>query len=114
MWDWEWRDPEEFSHVSETSFGDGSLPTSEHGEKEDSDATYCSTPDKEHTITFKCIGTTHDLHAQEVLRCVSQQLHDGNVVPVKIFPEPSNQYDSKAIAFKCWTGKELVTLFVKH
>ena len=97
VWDWEWRDPEEFSHVSETSFGDGSLPTSEHGEKEDFDATYCSTPDKEHTITFKCIGTTHNLHAQEVLRCVSQQLHNGNVVPVKIFPEPSNQYDSKAI-----------------
>ena len=61
----EWRDPDEVTDVS-TSVGDGSLPTSEHGEKEGSDATHCSTPNKEHTITFKCIGTTHDLHAQEV------------------------------------------------
>ena len=99
-WDWEWKDPEEVvTHVSETSYGDGS---GERGEEEDSDVTCCSTPDKEHTVTFKCIGTTHDLHAQEVLKCVSEQLHNGNVVPVSIFPEPSNQYDSKAIAFKCW------------
>ena len=93
------------SHILESSFGDRAYSTSDPEEKEDSDATYCSTPDKEHTITFKCIGCTHDLHAQEVLRYTSEQLHNGNVVPVKIFPEPSNQYD-KAIAFKCWMNDD--------
>lgn len=26
----------------------------------------------------------------------------GDIVPVNIYPEPNNCYDSKAIAFKCW------------
>ena len=54
------------------------------------------------TVTFKCIGTTHDFHAQNTLRSVSQLLAKGDVVPVNIYPEPNNCYDSKAIAFKCW------------
>ena len=98
------------THILESSFGDRAHSTSDPEENEDSDATYYSTPDKEHTITFKCIGCTHDLHAQEVLRYTSEQLHNGNVVPVKIFPEPSNQYDNKAIAFKCWMNDDWHTI----
>jgi len=67
---------------------------------EDSDETYCSSPEKQYTVTFKSIGAVHDTHAQDVLRRVSDLL-DNNVVPVNIFPEPSNPFDSRAIAFKC-------------
>ena len=75
----------------------------------DSDITNCSQDsnptnhsEMQHTITFKCIGTTHDFHAQSALRRVSQLIDKGDIVPVNIYPEPSNSYDSKAIAFKCW------------
>ena len=53
-----------------------------------------------HTVTFKCIGTTHNPTAQDTLRQVSRKLRDGEV-PVQIVPELDNQYNSKAIAFKC-------------
>ena len=44
----------------------------------------------------------HDVHAQDALKKVSIILPQANVdVPVKIEPEPHNQYDSKAIVFKC-------------
>jgi len=72
---------------------------------EDSDETYCSTPEKQHTVTFKCIGAVHDPHAQDVLRRVGDLL-DNNVVPVNILPEPSNPFDIQAIAFKCWIDED--------
>ena len=116
VWDWEWKDPEDMSHISDFSFGDVSC-TSESSfgnrahstsdpEKEDYDATYCSIPHKEHAIIFKCTGSTHDLHAQKVLRCTSEQLHNDNVVPVKIFQQPFNQYNNKDLAFKCWMSDD--------
>ena len=52
-------------------------------------------------MAFKCIGTTHNFNAQEVLRKVSTLLEQGEQVPVKVIPEPDNQYDSKAITFQC-------------
>ena len=47
VWDWEWRDPEEVTYISETSFGDVAYSVSDDPEKEDSDATCCSIPNKE-------------------------------------------------------------------
>lgn len=106
VWEWEWKELEETTHISETSFSPGEESLGEQELDEDSDATYCSTPEKEHTITFKCIGAVHDPHAQNILRRVSQQLDNNNVVPVNIFPEPSNPFDSKAMAFKCWIDED--------
>jgi len=37
---------------------------------------------------------------------VSEKLRNGDIVPVNIFHEPNNLYDSRAIAFKCWIGDE--------
>ena len=116
IWEWEWEDditdasntdenvtpePEndQMTHVSETSFSGESHQQGENSE-DDSDAANCI--EVQHTVTFKCIGTTHDFHAQNTLRSVSQLLAKGDVVPVNIYPEPNNCYDSKAIAFKCW------------
>ena len=59
-----------------------------------------------HTVTFKCIGTTHDHSAQDTLAKVVQLNKENNEVSVDIFPEPDNQYDSKAICFKCQIGGE--------
>ena len=98
-WEWKWEEIEEISHVSETSFDNAEESMSD-------DETYCSTPEKQHTVTFKCIGAVHDPHAQDVLRQVSDLLDDNNVVPVNIFPEPSNPFDSRAIAFKCWRDED--------
>ena len=52
-------------------------------------------------VTFKCMGSTHHLHAQEALKKASRLLKEGEDVPVRIVPEPSNKFDSKAIAFLC-------------
>ena len=110
IWEWEWKEYEaetsspksDITHVSETSFGN------------ETDETYCSTegcsteeePPPEFTVTFKCIGTQHDLHAQAILKKVSQLLQDNQEVPVNIYPEPDNPFDSKAIAFKCWLDND--------
>ena len=108
VWEWKWEEIEETTHVSETSYGnhdaEESMSNSEPA-MEDSDETYCSSPEKQCTVTFKCIGAVHDTHAQDVLRRVSDLL-DNNVVPVNIFPEPSNPFDSRAIAFKCWIDED--------
>ena len=59
-----------------------------------------------HTVTFKCVGTTYDQKAQETLAIVSALLKKNEDVPVNIFPEPENQFDKKAICFKCLVGGE--------
>jgi hypothetical protein len=41
------------------------------------------------------------MNAQETLSQVGKLLRNGEQVPVDIIPEPSNQYDSKAIYFSC-------------
>ena len=109
VWEWEWRDFDEVIHISETSFdqnNDEELDEQmEIDSEEDSDETRCSTP-VEHTVTFKCIGCTHDIHAQRTLQKVSVLLDDNEIVPVNIYPEPSNPYYNKAIAFKCWIDEE--------
>ncbi len=63
-------------------------------------------PSQTQIVTFKCIGTTHDSHAQDTLREVSKALKDDKDVPVKVVCEPDNQYDSQAIAFKCKLNEE--------
>ena len=52
-------------------------------------------------MTFKCIGTQHDMHAQHILEIVSSHLDERKEVPVNIYPEPTNPSNSKAIALKC-------------
>ena len=53
-----------------------------------------------HTVTFKCIGATKTRELQIALKTVSDILASGNHVPVELFPERDNPYDSRAIAFK--------------
>ena len=72
-----------------------------------------------HTVTFKCIGATKTPESQEALKTVSELLASGNHVPVDLFPEPQNPYDSRAIAFKAfinddWHTIGYVTVFVHN
>ena len=93
------------THTSETHFHDKRCQLEED---DDSAIMNCSQDcnptnhsEMQHTVTFKCIGTMHDFHAQSTLCRVSQMIDKGDIVPVNIYPEPSNCYDSKAIAIKC-------------
>ncbi len=63
-------------------------------------------PSQTHIVTFKCIGTTHDMHAQEILSKLSKRMKDDVEVPAKLVCEPENQYDSKAIAFVCLLNEQ--------
>lgn len=53
-----------------------------------------------HTVTFKCIGASKCSNSQEILKLVNESLSRKCDVPVDIFPEPDNPFDSRAIAFK--------------
>ena len=112
IWEWEWlnepgteincnlESSEEIDHISETSSeGIAALNPDIDSDVTDDGSAETSTL---HTVPFKCIGTTHDLNAQEVLQKVSVLLNNGEVVSVDIFYEPENPYDNQAIAFKCY------------
>jgi len=105
VWDWEWLD-DKFDYISETSSeGIAAInPSMESCSDADQSSKECSlnSPSATHTVTFKCIGTTHNSVSQQVLQKISDLLHQGDTVPVDIFPEPDNPYDSKAITFKCF------------
>ena len=55
-----------------------------------------------HAVVFKCIGSNKDTNSQEVLRQVAQKRENGDVVEVKLRPQPTNPVDSRAIAFVCY------------
>ena len=98
VWEWEWQDDDsDGEHMSESSAED--LGHSHHNPHIQSDTQSSESeqelefqlPSQTHTMTLKCIGTTHNFNAQEVLRKVSTLLEQGEQVPVKIVPELDNQ-----------------------
>ena len=46
------------------------------------------------------------MNAQEIMRKVSVLLEKKEKVPVNVFPEKDNPYDSNAIDFKCFVDRE--------
>ena len=65
IWEWEMsKEPEddsEIDHISETS-SEGLAGLNPEIESCDSDAGRSTDPATVHTITFKCIGTTHNMN----------------------------------------------------
>ena len=104
VWEWEWLDtygsPEPSSSPEEDNFRCHYNPYISSDTESEAESEFVL-PSQTHIVTFKCIGTTHHMDAQEALRKVSTLLQEEKEVPVKLFSEPENQYDSKAIAFKC-------------
>ena len=122
IWEWEWDDlsiTSTVDHVSETSFedSDSHINPDIKSDSDDVDsetpladpellaAASAQLPSKIHTVTFKCIGSTHDPAAQEALATVSKLLREGDV-PVRLTPEPTNEVDARAIAFQCQIDKK--------
>lgn len=112
VWEFEWTNAESTTTESEDDETHSSCeqynsqlhsePESETSDEEAELANQPMIPSQTHTLTFKCIGCTHSNEAQITLRKVVKIVHDGGTVPVRIQPEPDNQYDSKAIAFQCY------------
>ena len=57
--------------------------------------------DRLSTVVLKCIGVTRDASYQESLLSAHRLLNEGKTVPVKLVPEPTNPYDSRAICIQC-------------
>ena len=50
---------------------------------------------------FKCMGSQHDAVAQDTLNKVRELRISDIEVPVRLVPEPTNRFDSKAVAIQC-------------
>ena len=60
-----------------------------------------TTPTVTHIVTFKCIGAVSDKKQQKALEHAFVVRARGEIVRVKIEPEPTDSYDSKAVSFMC-------------
>ena len=124
MWEWEWveidSEPEDIdiSDVEECQQVDEENPYLQTDDESDDNSGSVIPqvlPAQTHTVTFKCVGTNHDAARQDVLSEVSQALRQGDVVAARAEPEPTNQYDSKAIALQLhWKGKWQTIGYVVH
>ena len=65
-------------------------------------------PTQTHIVTFKCVGSIHDVCRQVVLSRISKILCDGGIFDARIHPEPENQY--RAITFQCHIEQEWQTI----
>ena len=103
VWEWEWgEDEDSASDVSEESPRSPQQNNPHlHSDLESDSENESSLPTQTHTVTFKCVGSTYDSNAQSALSKASKLVRDGREIPTKLQPEPTNQYDAKAIAFMC-------------
>ena len=56
-----------------------------------------------HTLTFKCMGSTHDIKYQETLKIAREMRL---TVPAQLVHEPNNIQDSQAIRFELKVNEE--------
>ena len=92
VWEWEWDENLDHGQDSDNSDGHPADPTSDHinnylhSSSEESDAesddANSKIPSVTRVVTFKCIGTTYDSHAQEILCKVSHMLQKNEKVEV--------------------------------
>ena len=102
IYEWKWPDVE---HSHDSSSEEGSLNMAASSNSSMSPLPphipVANASTITHVVTFKCIGASRDKEHQKVLQMAYNARQRGEVVSVKIEPEPSNPYDSKAIAFIC-------------
>ena len=102
IYEWKWEDIDEHvdgstSEINTPSSHSPSLPSSPII----TNAPVTTTPTVTHIITFKCIRAVRDENQQRALEHAFIARGRGETVRVKLEPEPTNAYDSKAIAFMC-------------
>ena len=112
IWDWAWLDDvEDGEQVNSSNNEDGDdASTTNHQLQSDDDESDNTdepvVPPITHSVVFKCIGATKEKRYQELLALASKKLKDGQTVPVQLKKEPTNCFDSRAIAFMCKADKE--------
>ena len=114
VWEWQWKDStlaiqdsdiEDINGTNSDLEGRENDTDPESEESNDIDSLITSKAKSDiplvtHTVTFKCIGAQRDEY-RDTLREACDRLVKGFTVPVRLFPEPDNVKDSKAIAFQC-------------
>ena len=83
------------SNASRTHTSTGSIASS--GRSQTSLTSNTKTPAITHTIVLKCIGAVRDEKQQKLLEEVYSSRYRAQSIPVKLEPEPENEYDSQAI-----------------
>ena len=112
IWDWAWLDDvEDGEQVNSSNDEDGDdASTTNHQLQSDDDESDNTdepvVPPITHSVVFKCIGANKEKRYQELLALASKKLKDGQTVPVQLKKEPTNCFDSRAIAFMCKADKE--------
>ena len=104
-YEWEWSEYSEGAASSQASMTMSPASSPEKSDQsepsDDTAADVCDIPEITHIVTFKCIGATRDVQQQYTLQDAKKLITAGNVINVKLQPEPHNPYDCKAIAFVC-------------
>lgn len=104
VWKWKWAETQDsvsmpdHEVVTENDSCSESLSSDvESISDSDNDEKFAVT----HKVIFKCIGCTREPQYQNVLAEVAGMIMQGATVPVRVKKEPSNPFDSRAIAFEC-------------
>lgn len=107
IWEWDLIQDHVRSQVDVSKFSSASSISSSTSEINDESSTSDrpnSEVDTESTVTFKCIGVTREPTIQTLLQEVRDRRDDGENVPVKLCPELTISFDSRAICFQCYHG----------
>lgn len=91
-WEWMWEE-EASSDVSEEDVESREQynPYIQSDSERSDENVPLTLPTQTHTVTFNCIGSTHDSGAQECLSRASRILREDGNVQIKMEPEPNNQ-----------------------
>ena len=107
VWCWECNS-DESDTISDTSSvastqshgdGDGSKCANDGGHETDPKS--FESTQVTHTVMFKCIGCTCEHQYQETLALAHQLLKQNTDLPVRLFHEENNHYNSRALAIQC-------------
>ena len=109
-WEWNWIDHELDSRCADEE-EEKSSDDDKAGESMETESEFSEESDDAEsvdTVTFKCIGASREVYSQEALAAAAK-MEKGEAVTVRILPEPTNPYDSNAIAFQCKVDDSWVT-----
>ena len=93
---WDWTECSADSSTDETSNHNDDCLSTDSNIADSHDATR-----RISSVCFKCVGVTRDPSYQHVLCQAFRERRDGRSVAVRLTPEPTNPYDSHAVAFEC-------------
>lgn len=102
IWTWDWMEPSDDDSDSTRESAVNSPELFSNADDEihtEETETIDKNPILTHTVTFKCIGSSRDPDCQECLAKAANIIRCGEHVDVKLRPEPTNEYDAKAIEF---------------